>query len=178
MFRTKQDRIHRKVIAEYHQSKNWRFPEQAKANVREPLETLATGYVHYRTNREVYESPMIEAANEKFFREYFRGKRKSDQIFCRYDKGYQSYYHELAKRNDIRHGSAIIIRQEVEDYLADYVNEWDEGGYLRDFEEDGYANAIWLVDYDLDHNGEYQTKWGFSNGKDLSWFELQCLDLL
>ena len=47
MFRTANERKHLRVVAQYHLSKNWIYPEQAPARTREKLEDIDTGIIKY-----------------------------------------------------------------------------------------------------------------------------------
>ena len=75
MFRTANERKHLRVVAQYHLSKNWIYPEQAPARTREKLEDIDTGIIKYcgihkgrvvKRPRKLYESAKLNNANDVF----------------------------------------------------------------------------------------------------------------
>jgi len=186
MFRTANERKHLRVVAQYHLSKNWIYPEQAPACTREKLEDIDMGIIKYcgihkgrvvKRPRKLYESAKLNNANDVFFDSRFKDRPAEYQIFAKEREASRPGIQEQnANHRDVRNGKLTDHNKEAEEFLEGYDCPMYSSEPALErciFEEERLAVTEYEGDKELDYplglnrHGEYKTEWGDAQGYDL-----------
>lgn len=152
MKRSPRFRKEHKVIANYHTSKNWRYPEQCPAHFREPLEEIDTGLrTTCKWNFEFgYVSPMIKENIEKFFSSYFNNRPAYMAVFSRDYRDVYCYKSTYMKRNADRRDSRNGIDEDYLQTAKDYMYQDGEFAYDDSYEDEQYYYDMLEEEYNED----------------------------
>lgn len=158
MKRDKRTRIEKKHLTNLHNSKLAYYPEQCNKNFREPLEEIDQHYRRYGggyNGRRIYESPMLNALNEKmcYSLERYNGRLVYDALMPRRDRDCESYqryddrtrFKQNSDRRDARNcvygirrkptkynSNKHIIEEGLVEYDFSYDSEWYDHQYYDD----------------------------------------------
>jgi hypothetical protein len=106
MYRSPKDRKYRKVLSSYHTSKHPGCAEQKSPRYREDLAVLEASSAYFYSKKGSFTSPMLEAANAKFFSSNFNGRPAYYQVFSKNQFRHREYLLCNLERRNARQGGS------------------------------------------------------------------------